>query len=85
MQYPLSPDEHAALSRCLTQIRKQIQEASDLFSLRYSKDSSIAEIAVKSLVSVTLLEHELALLDSSEQPQRRSSPEFVDEFSTPAA
>ena len=65
MQYPLSPDEHAAMSRYLSGIRRQIQEVSDLFANRYGKDSSIAEIAVKTLVSVTLLEHELMLLDGN--------------------
>ena len=63
MQYPLSPDEHAAMARYLSGIRKQLQEVSDLFAARYGKSSSIAEIAVKALVSSTLLEHELMLLE----------------------
>ena len=63
MQYPLSRDEHAAMARYLSGIRKQLQDVSDLFSARYGKDSSIAEIAVKTLVSSTLLEHELMLLE----------------------
>lgn len=62
MQYPLSRDEHAAMARYLSGIRKQLQDVSDLFTARYGKDSSIAEIAVKTLVSSTLLEHELMLL-----------------------
>ena len=62
MQYPLSRDEHAAMARYLSGIRKQLQDVSDLFTTRYGKDSSIAEIAVKTLVSSTLLEHELMLL-----------------------
>ena len=61
MQYPLSRDEHAAMARYLSGIRKQLQDVSDLFTARYGKDSSIAEIAVKTLVSSTLLEHELML------------------------
>ena len=65
MQYPLSRDEHAAMTRHLGGIRKQLQEISDLFSSRYGKDSSIAEMAVKALVSTTLLEHELTLLEDS--------------------
>lgn len=65
MQYPLSRDEHAAMDRHLGGIRKQLQDISDLFSARYGKDSSIAEIAVKALVSTTLLEHELTLLEDS--------------------
>ncbi|MFL6414083.1 MAG: hypothetical protein ACJ74Y_00195 [Bryobacteraceae bacterium] len=65
MQYPLSRDEHAAVARHLGGIRKQLQEVADLFSSRYGRDSSIAEMAVKALVSTTLLEHELTLLDDS--------------------
>ena len=53
------------MARHLGGIRKQLQDVSDLFSSRYGKDSSIAEIAVKALVSMTLLEHELTLLDDS--------------------
>lgn len=75
MQYPLSPDEHAALARFLSQIRKQLQDVSDLFSARYGKDSNIAEFAVKTLVSATLLEHELLLLDE-ESPISSDSEEF---------
>jgi hypothetical protein len=64
VQYPLSRDEHAAMARYLSGIRKQLQDASDLFSARYGKASRIAETAVKTLVSATLLEHELLLLDN---------------------
>ena len=63
MQYPLSRDEHAAMARYLMGIRKQIQDVSDLFTARYGKNSNVAEIAVKALVSSTLLEHELMLLE----------------------
>jgi hypothetical protein len=65
VQYPLSRDEHAAMARHVGGIRKQLQEISDLFSSRYGKDSSIAEMAVKALVSTTLLEHELTLVEDS--------------------
>jgi hypothetical protein len=64
VQYPLSTDEHAAMMRYLSGIRKQLQDVSDLFSTRYGKNSSIAEIAVKTLVSSTLLEHELFMLEN---------------------
>ena len=64
MQYPLSRDEHAAMARYLSGIRKQLQDVSDLFTARYGRNSSIAEIAVKTLVSCTLLEHELMLLEA---------------------
>jgi len=63
VQYPLSRDEHAAMARYLSGIRKQLQEVSDLFVARYGKNSSMAEVAVKALVSSTLLEHELTLLE----------------------
>ena len=64
VQDPLSTDEHAAMMRYLSGIRKQLQDVSDLFSTRYGKNSSIAEIAVKTLVSCTLLEHELLMLEN---------------------
>jgi hypothetical protein len=64
VEYPLSRDEHAAMARYLSSIRKQLQDVSDLLTTRYGKGSSIAEIAVKTLVSSTLLEHELMLLES---------------------
>ena len=64
MQYPLSPDEHAAMTRYVSGIRKQLQDVSDLFTARYGKNSSIAELAVKTLVSSTLLEHELVLMEA---------------------
>ncbi len=67
MQYPLSDNEHAAMSRYLAGMRKQLQDVCDLFSARYGRNSSIAEIAVKTLVSATLLEHELMLLDDGQE------------------
>ena len=67
MQHPLSRDEHAAMARYLSGIRKQLQDVSDLFTARYGTNSSIAEIAVKTLVSSTLLEHELMLLEEDSE------------------
>lgn len=64
MQYPLSPDEHAAMARYLSGIRKQLQDVSDLFTARYGKNSSIAQIAAKTLVSSILLEDELMLVEA---------------------
>jgi hypothetical protein len=64
VQYPLSRDEHVAMARYLSGIVKQLQDVSDLFTSRYGKDSSVAEIAVKTLISATLLEHELTLIES---------------------
>ena len=63
VQYPLSRDEHAAMVRCVAAIRKHLQDVSDLFVDRYGRNSSIADIAVRSLISSTLLEHELLVLD----------------------
>jgi hypothetical protein len=64
VEYPLSRDEHAAMTRYLSGIRKQLQDVSDLFTSRYGKNSNIAEVAVKTLVSATLLEHEFMLLEA---------------------
>jgi hypothetical protein len=61
VQYPLSRDEHAAIGRYLGDIRKQLQEVSDLLSKRYGKDSRIAERAVEAVLSATLLEQEILL------------------------
>lgn len=77
MQYPLSRDEHAAMARYLSGIRKQLQDVSDLFTARYGKNSSIAEIAVKTLVSSTLLEHELMLLDHESETNIDSNLEEI--------
>lgn len=49
------------MSRYIASVRKQLQDVSDLFTTRYGRDSNIAEIAVKTLVAATLLEHELQL------------------------
>lgn len=68
MQYPLSRDEHAAIARCLSAMRKQLQDVSDLFTSRYGEQSGIAENAMKALVSMTLLEHELMLLEGETEP-----------------
>lgn len=61
MQYPLSPDEHAAMTRYISGLRSQLQDVSDLFATRYGRSSCIAELALKTLVSASLLEHELLL------------------------
>lgn len=81
MQFPLSRDEHAAITRYLSGIRKQLQDVSDLFATRYGKDSSIAELAVKTLVSSTLLEHELTLLEGEvESPVEQTIHAIEDEY-----
>lgn len=75
MQYPLSDNEHAAMARYLSGVRKQLQDVCDLFSTRYGRHSRIAEISVKTLVSATLLEHELTLLEG----ERESAQEVESE------
>jgi hypothetical protein len=77
MQYPLSRDEHAAMARYLSGIRKQLQDVSDLFATRYGRDSGLAEIAVKTLVSSTLLEHELMLLENGSESHVDSELEAI--------
>jgi len=77
VQYPLSRDEHTAMARYLSGIRKQLQDVSDLFTTRYGKDSNIAELAVKTLVSSTLLEHELMLLEGEGETSPEKSIEGV--------
>jgi hypothetical protein len=73
------------MARCLSALRKQIQDVSDLFANRYGKDSSIAEIAVKTLVSATLLEHELMLLENQADNSARLPTEYSEEVSSSAA
>jgi hypothetical protein len=73
VQYPLSPDEHVAMARYLSGIRKQLQDTADLFTARYGKDSSIAEVAVRTLISAALLEHELTLLEGERESSIDSS------------
>ncbi len=67
MQFPLSQNEHAAMTRYLSGMRKQLQDVSDLFTARYGKNSNIAELSVKTLVSTTLLEHELMMLGAEQE------------------
>ena len=63
------------MARYLAGIRKQLQDVCDLFTARYGKNSSIAEFAVKNLVSATLLEHELLLLEGKAESLAGSDAE----------
>ena len=65
MPDPLSRDEHAAVTRYLGTIRRQLREVSELFSTRYGVQSTVAEIAGKALVCAALLEHEMLLLEQA--------------------
>lgn len=80
MQYPLSRDEHAAMARYLSGIRKQLQDVSDLFTARYGKESSISEIAIKALLSSTLLEHEVLLLEGNNESEEEAELPSVSEL-----
>jgi hypothetical protein len=62
---PLSRDEHAAMTRYVATIRRQLQEVFELFSTRYGSRSTVAEVAGRALVCTTLLEHEMLLLEQS--------------------
>jgi len=59
--------------RYLSSLRRQLQEASDLFASRYGKSSNLAEIAIKSLVCVTLLEQELRTTAPGEATEQNAS------------
>ena len=77
MQYPLSREEQAAMFRCLSAIRQQLQDVSDLFSSRYGKNSNLAGIAANSVVCTTLLERELLLSEGDDATMARRSEETV--------
>ena len=65
MSDPLSRDEHAAMTRYVATIRRQLQEVFELFSTRYGSRSTVAEVAGRALVCTTLLEHEMLLMEQS--------------------
>jgi len=65
VSHPLSRDEHAAMTRYVAAVRRQLQEVSELFSTRYGVQSTVAKIAGKALVCTTLLEHEMLLLEQA--------------------
>jgi len=64
VQYPLSRDEHTAVSRYVADIKKQLKYVSDLLSARYGDNTRIADLAGKTLLSSTLLEQEMMLLET---------------------
>lgn len=71
------------MTRYLSSIRKQLQDVSDLFTQRYGTNSNIAEMAVKALVSATLLEHEMSILENAAAGEPAAEVEQV-QFSTAA-
>lgn len=74
MLSPLSRDEHAAVTRCLAGIRKQLQDVSELFVGRYGKESKIAERAVDAVLYATLLEQELVFEHERDPSQAHAEP-----------
>jgi hypothetical protein len=70
VQFPLSNDEHAAMARYLSGIRKQLQDVSDLFKARYGRGSQMSEESGKALAAVARLERRF-LLVAEEKPQER--------------
>jgi len=71
MHYPLSADETTAMARYLSEISDQLQHVVDLFRARYGTDSTIAELAVKTLACSTSLKHELMIVQRGPEPARR--------------
>ncbi len=75
VQFPLSNDEHAAMARYLSGIKKQLQDVSDLFRTRYGKGSDIAEESIRTLAAVCRLEHRFSILDETAEEQLASAAE----------
>lgn len=65
MQFPLSHDEHAAIARYLSGIKKQLQDVADLFGARYGKRSEITIEAEHTLSAVARLERDFVNLDET--------------------
>jgi hypothetical protein len=63
--HPLSEDERTAVTRCVANLKKQLQDMSDLFGSRYGRTSSLADLSAKALVCTALLEDELMHLEES--------------------
>jgi hypothetical protein len=70
VQFPLSNDEHAAMARYLSGIKKQLQDVSDLFRKRYGNGSEIAEESVRTLAAVRRLERKFSRVDEHEQEEQ---------------
>lgn len=69
MQFPLSNDEHAAMARYLSGIRKQLQDVSDLFKARYGNGSEISEESMRTLAAVARLEQRFLVADEHQQEE----------------
>ena len=55
------------MARYFSAVRNQLQEAADLFSRRYGRESKVAQLSTRALESVTLLEREVLSLESQEE------------------
>ncbi len=77
VQFPLSHDEHAAMARYLSGIKKQLQDVTDLFKSRYGVRRDIYEVAARTLASASLLEREFLLLEEPEGKVLAGAREFV--------
>jgi hypothetical protein len=78
VQYPLSQQENAALARYVAGVRQQLQDVSDLLTTRYGRESGIAEVAAKTLVSCTLLQHELVVAEHLDEESTDSKYQPVE-------
>jgi hypothetical protein len=75
--HPLSEDERAAMMRFVASIKKQLLEASELFTSRYGRTSSLADLSAKALVCTALLEDELLHLEDPEKTEDSEYKESV--------
>jgi len=73
--HPLSEDERTAMTRCVANIKKQLQDMSDLFGSRYGETNSLTNLSSKALVCAALLEDELVHLEESEKTDDFTSEE----------
>ena len=73
MQHPLSRNNTLLWPDTSRVSGSECRMFSDLFAARYGQDSSIAELAVKALVSSMSLEHELTIIDAEKEPASDST------------
>jgi hypothetical protein len=77
VQSPLSQNEHAAIARYLSGIKKQLQDVSDLFRTRYGQGSRITEGALRTLASIACLEQDFELLEKPQEEVLAAAEEVV--------
>lgn len=69
VQFPLSNDEHAAIARYLSGIKKQLQDVSDLFRTRYGNASEIGTESLETLAAVARLECKFLNMEETGQQE----------------